>query len=67
MRGSGLVTAWASGLNLLADLAAAHERWSRLRRQRRLMQRMWTEAFTPVALAATDDPFRGLAMLPSRT
>jgi hypothetical protein len=58
-RAAGAI-AWVGGLHVAHELERAGEGPARLRRQQRVMLRMWSTALGPVVGADLDDPFRGM-------
>jgi hypothetical protein len=58
-RAAGAI-AWVGGLHVGQELDGPGEGAARLRRQQRLMVRMWATALGPVVGADLDDPFRGM-------
>ena len=58
-RAAGAI-AWVGGLHVGHELEGPGEGAARLRRQQRVMVRMWSTALGPVVGADLDDPFRGM-------
>lgn len=58
-RAAGAI-AWVGGLRVGPELEGAGGAAVRLRRQQRVMLRMWSNALGPVVGADLDDPFRGM-------